>query len=97
MKGMTKQQNTMQYDNTNRGAAFKKDNPNPKAPQYSGPLNVEGKDYEISVWEKIDKAGNMFLSLGVKEPYKKGLDSHNKAKSNGYQPQPKSYNDEPDF
>jgi hypothetical protein len=29
----------------------------------------------------------VFLSFGVKEPWKKGVDSHNKAKGNGFQPQ----------
>jgi len=76
-----------EYDNTNKGAAFRKDNANPKAPKWAGPLNVEGKDFEISVWEKTSKNGDVFLSFGVKPPYKKGVDSHNKAKGNGYQPQ----------
>ena len=82
-------QNKMQYDNTNRGAAFLKNNTNnPKAPKYAGPLNVEGKEYEISIWEKISKNGDVFLSIGVKEPFnKKKVDSHNKSKSNGFQPQ----------
>ena len=76
----------MQYDNKNRGAAFRKDNANPKAPQFAGPLNVDGKDYEVSIWEKTSKNGDYFLSLSVKEPFKKGVDSHNKSKSNGYAP-----------
>jgi uncharacterized protein (DUF736 family) len=74
----------MQYDNKNRGAAFRKDNANPKAPKFAGPLNVDGKDYEVSIWEKTSKNGDYFLSLSVKEPFKK--DSHNKSKSNGYAP-----------
>lgn len=85
------------FDNTNRGAAFRKHNANPKAPQFSGPLNVEGKDYEISVWEKTAKNGDEFLTFGVQPPYKKGVDSHNKAKGNGYQPQKVDENDEIDF
>jgi uncharacterized protein (DUF736 family) len=82
-----------EYDNTNRGAAYRRDNANPKAPQWSGKINVEGKDFEISAWEKTSKNGDVFLSLSVKEPWKKGVDSHNKAKGNGYQPQ-KVDNDE---
>ena len=80
----------MQYDNNNSGAAFKKDNPNPKAPQYSGPLNVEGKDFEISLWEKTSKAGKPFLSIKVGPPREKKAytpNAHNQSKSNGYQPQ----------
>jgi len=37
----------------------------------------------------------VFLSLVVKEPWKKGADSHSKAKGNGYQPQ--SINDDSDI
>jgi hypothetical protein len=86
-----------EYDNTNKGAAFRKNNVNPKAPQLSGPLNVEGKNYEISVWEKTSKAGDAFLSFEVKPPFKKGVDSHNKSKGNGYQPQKVDEDDDINF
>jgi uncharacterized protein (DUF736 family) len=77
----------MPYDNTNSGAAFRKDNANPNAPKWSGPINVNGKEYEISIWEKTSKAGKEFLSLKIGEPYKKkGFDQHNKDKGNGYAP-----------
>ena len=76
-----------QYDNTNTGAAFLKDAANPKAPKYAGPLNVDGKDYEISIWERTSKAGKAFLSLKVGLPRPKGLSPHNQSKSNGYAPQ----------
>jgi len=74
----------MQYDNTNSGAAFRKDNANPKAPQYSGPLNVNGKEYEISIWEKTSKAGKPFLSIKIGEPREKK--SYNNKPS--YSPKP---------
>jgi hypothetical protein len=70
------------FDNTNRGAAFLKENVNPKAPKWSGPLNVEGKDYEVSIWEKTSKNNDVFLSLSVKEPFKKG---------EGFKPKQNSY------
>lgn len=78
------------YDNTNSGAAFARNNPNPKAPKYSGPLNVDGKDYEISIWEKTSKAGSPFLSIKVGPPREKkdGQSSYNQAKANGYQKHP---------
>jgi len=57
-----------EYDNTNSGAAFKVFNANPKAPQYSGPLNVDGKELEISIWEKTSKAGKPFFSIKVGPP-----------------------------
>lgn len=86
-----------EYDNTNKGAAFRKENANPKAPKWAGPLNVEGKNYEISVWEKTSKAGDAFLSFEVKPPFKKGVDSHNKAKGNGCQPQKVDEDDDINF
>lgn len=60
----------MQYDDTNRGAAFPREKKNPNAPDYSGPLNVDGKELEISIWNKTSKAGNEFLSIKVGPPYK---------------------------
>ena len=79
------------YDNTNSGAAFERDNANPKAPKWSGPLDVEGKQYEISIWEKTSKAGSSFLSIKVGPPReKKG--GNNKS----FTPKPKqnTYSDE---
>jgi hypothetical protein len=56
------------YDNTNRGALF-----NNKArkevdtdPDYSGSINVGGKDYWLNGWIKTSKAGAKFMSLSVK-------------------------------
>ncbi len=40
----------------------------------------------MSAWNKVDKRGGSFISGSIKEPFKKGLDSHNKDKSNGYAP-----------
>ena len=43
-----------EYDETNRGAIWKsKFTDNPKAPQYTGHLNVEGEDYKMSAWKTI--------------------------------------------
>jgi len=79
----------MAYDNTNSGAAFRKNNANPKAPQYSGPLNVNGKDLEISIWEKTSKAGKPFLSIKV------GPVRENKAFANkSYAPKANEISDE---
>ena len=61
----------MEYDNTNSGAAFPLRNANPKAPQYSGPLNVNGKEFEISIWNRESKAGKPFLSIKVGPPREK--------------------------
>jgi uncharacterized protein (DUF736 family) len=77
----------MQYDNEKRFVLFTKDNANPKAPNYSGTITIDGKEWEMSAWNKTGKNGNNFISGSIKEPYKKNPDSHNKSKSNGYAPQ----------
>jgi len=74
----------MEYDNTNTGAAFSSDNANPKAPKWSGPLDVEGKKFEVSIWERISKAGKSFLSLKVGPPREKKAFSNKE-----YIPKPK--------
>ena len=39
------------YDNTNSGAMFKRDKEgNDKRPDYSGPINVDGTDWEVAAW-----------------------------------------------
>lgn len=73
----------MEYNNTNSGAAFRKENANPKAPQYSGPLNVNGKDYEIAIWEKTSKAGKPFLSIKI-GPAKERKAFNNNKNTNKY-------------
>lgn len=61
----------MNYDNTNKAVIFKNDQKgNEKAPSYKGTINVEGKDYEISLWVKeSEKSGKYFQgSVQVKQP-----------------------------
>lgn len=56
------------YDNTNRGAMFKNDKEgNEKRPDYTGSLNVEGKDYKLSAWIRAAKSGDKFLSIACEE------------------------------
>lgn len=53
-----------EYDNTNRGAMFKNNNEgNEKRPDYTGSLNVEGKDYKLSAWIREAKSGSKFMSI----------------------------------
>lgn len=57
----------MTYDPTNRGALFKADKSgNPKRPDYTGTLNVDGKDYEIAGWIAESKEKKMvYVQLKV--------------------------------
>lgn len=57
----------MSYDNTNSGAIFINDKQgNEKRPDYTGKLNVEGKQFYISAWVKDSNQGNKFLSISIK-------------------------------
>lgn len=57
-----------QYDNTNRGALFDNERKEKDThPDYSGNLNVDGKEYWVSGWEKLDNNGDFkLISLSVK-------------------------------
>jgi hypothetical protein len=56
----------------NSGAIFKNDKKKKETqPDYSGTINVEGKDWQISLWVKDGKSGK-FFSASIKEPYVKG-------------------------
>ena len=61
------------YDNTNRGAMFiETDKKSDKGPDYSGSLNVEGKEYRIAGWKKESKGGKRFISISISEPRQQG-------------------------
>ena len=47
----------MEYDNTNRGAVWKNETDNPKAPALKGECNIGGTDYLVSAW-KNDTSDN---------------------------------------
>lgn len=54
------------YDNSNSGALFKnKRQKTPKHPNYTGSLNVDGKDYWLAAWIKKSKKGETFMSLSI--------------------------------
>lgn len=56
-----------QYDNTNTGTLFRNENRQSDThPEYSGSLNVEGKEYWLNGWVKESKNGKKFFSLRVK-------------------------------
>lgn len=53
------------FDDTNRGIAFKnEDKKSDKHPSYRGTLNVEGREYWVSVWPKTTKKGQA-ISLSI--------------------------------
>ena len=55
-----------EYDNTNSGVFCvndRKDKPN--HPDYTGKMNVEGKDYYLKGWKKTAKSGIAMMSLAV--------------------------------
>ena len=66
-----------EYDDNCRGAMFKrqKEPGQENRPDYSGPLNVDGVDWEIAAWVSESRAGNKYLSLKVSPPYKKDGDA----------------------
>ena len=56
----------MDYDNTNRGAIFRNEKKSTeKHPDMNGSINIEGKEYWISGWSNVSKAGAKYLSLSV--------------------------------
>jgi uncharacterized protein (DUF736 family) len=57
-----------QYDDTNRGALFPAEKKSDKHPDLKGKLNVGGKDYYLSAWSQVSKAGKKYLSVAVDEP-----------------------------
>jgi uncharacterized protein (DUF736 family) len=54
------------YDDTNRGALFKNEKKkSDKSPDFTGKLNVDGKDYRLAGWFKVSKGGLRYTSLSV--------------------------------
>lgn len=57
------------FDNTNKGFLFKDEKKtNERAPDYTGTINLLGKDYRLSAWVRQSKAGKKFLSLAITSP-----------------------------
>lgn len=56
-----------QYDNTNRGFLIENDRArNSKAPQWTGSINVDGKEYWLSCWDGETQNGKPKRSLTVR-------------------------------
>lgn len=93
--------NTMDYDNKNRGVLFRHDKKgNEKAPDYKGKLNASGTEYYLSAWlrEKKDGSGKyMSISVEPKDQQPQTITEHHRAKANAYvrpQDDPKTPADE---
>ena len=70
----------MQYDNTNKIAIFKNNKKEKETqPDYTGTVNVEGKEYSVSLWIKEGKSGKFFGGQ-IQEPFKKMENTSDKIK-----------------
>lgn len=57
------------YDNLNRGVLFRDEKRrNDRSPEYTGNINIAGKEYRLSAWIKESKAGKKYFSLSVASP-----------------------------
>jgi uncharacterized protein (DUF736 family) len=57
----------MEYDNTNSGVLFREqDKKSEKHPDFTGSINVEGKDYWLSGWVNEANSGKKYFKLSVK-------------------------------
>ncbi len=58
----------MEYDNRNKFVLFPNDKgDNPKRPDYTGTVNIEGVVYELSGWKGVSKSGKPYLNGQVKK------------------------------
>lgn len=56
-----------EYDNTNSGTLFDNERKQKEThPDFTGTLNVDGKEFWVSAWKKTSKTGKRFFSLSVK-------------------------------
>jgi hypothetical protein len=58
----------MEFDNTNKGSLFVSDKKETeKHPDYSGSININGKDYWLSGWKRQAKeSGKTYLALTIR-------------------------------
>jgi uncharacterized protein (DUF736 family) len=57
-----------EYDNTNRGVLFPNDKEgNDKRPDFTGTVNVDGRELRLAAWAAESKTGTKYLQLRVSE------------------------------
>ena len=59
-----------EYDTTNKGAFFpnKYKEKGDSKPDFTGNIDVDGKEWKIAGWDSTSKAGNKYISLRINEP-----------------------------
>ena len=71
------------YDNKNKGVLFKNDKKeNEKQPDFTGKINIEGKDFRLAAWKKESKNGKTFLSINVSDFDEKYQNNNNNNANN---------------
>lgn len=72
---------SQQYDNTNKGVLFLNDRKeSDKHPDRKGSINIEGKEYWLSGWDKQTSRGDTIsLSVQAKEGAKTKQPAHSNA------------------
>lgn len=61
----------MPYQNKpGQGVMFPNDQQgNPNRPAWRGSINIDGKEWEISAWNKVSQRGANYISLEAREPW----------------------------
>lgn len=61
-----------QHDNEKRFVLFpQKKTDNPKSPTWSGTIQIDGKEWKITGWDRESRFGKAFISGSVEEPREK--------------------------
>lgn len=86
-----------EYDNTNRGQIWPNDRKEKDThPDFTGSINVEGREFWLSAWKRRPDANPKApsLSFSIKP---KDQDQHQQQKANGYQPDNSGFEDDIPF
>ena len=71
----------------NSGAIFKNSKKtSDKSPDYTGTVNVNGKEMQISLWFKESQKGTKYFSAAFQEPFKKDSETKTYPNETKYTP-----------